>query len=416
MKRALLCAALGLGLASAAGDQVAAGQQGAAKPATAAPRPAGKPATPTAKPPAAKANPKFDALAAKAAAARDAGQLDEAIDLYRQALALKADWTEGTWSLGTALYELDRFGEARDAFRRVLAKHPENGTLWALKGHCEYKLKNYDAALSDLLQARARGISGNQSVAEVARYHTALLSTRIEQYEQALNILSDFGLEGNDSPRIIEAMGIATLRLPLLPEELPGDKREMVMMAGRARYFMAARLGAAAQNAFEALVQRYPETPGVHYAFGVFLLAEQPDAAVKAFERELRVAPQNVWAKTQIAFALIRKGEYEAAKPWAEQAVAQAPTEFVARNALGQILLETGDVNGAIRELEQGVKLAADSPAMHFALARAYRRAGRNTDADRAQAEFTRLDRLIRGSRTGTSSLGGIDTDPRRKP
>jgi tetratricopeptide (TPR) repeat protein len=380
---------------------------------TSAPRsPARKPT-----PAPAKANPKFDALAAKAAAAREAGRLDEAVEAYRQAIPLKPDWIEGVWSLGAVLYELDRFADARDAFRRVLARHPENGTLWALKGHCEYKLKNYDVALADLLQARARGVTGNQSVSEVARYHTALLSTRNEEYEQALSILTDFGLEGNDSPRIIEAMGLAALRLPLLPEELPGDKREMVMMAGRARYFMAARLGAAAQNAFEALAQRYPETPGVHYAFGVFLLAEQPDAAVREFERELAVSPQNVWARTQIAFALIRKGEFETAKPWAEQAVAQAPTEFVARNALGQILLETGDLEGAIRELEQGVKLASDSPAMHFALARAYRRAGRNADADREQAEFTRLDRLVRGARTGTSSLGGIDADTtKRKP
>ena len=362
---------------------------------------------------------RFEAVAAQADAARQAGRLDEAVGLYEKALALKADWPEGLWSLGTTLYELDRFGEAREAFRRMLAKHPENGTLWALKGHCEYKLKNYDAALSDLLQARARGISGNESVSEVARYHAALLSTRIEQYEQALNILADFGLEGNDAPRIIEAMGIATLRLPLLPEELPGDKREMVMMAGRARYFMAARLGAAAQNAFEALAARYPETPGVHYAFGVFLLAEQPDAAIEELKRELKVAPQNAWAKTQIAFALIRRGDFAEAKPWAEQAVEQAPTEFAARSALGQVLLETGDVAGAIRELEQGVKLAGDNPATHFALARAYRRAGRNADADREQAEFTRLDRLVRGARTGTSSLGGIESDSaatKRKP
>jgi tetratricopeptide (TPR) repeat protein len=388
-----------------------------ASPKRAQPQPPAPRATPARTP--AAANPKFDALAAKAEAARQAGHLDEAIDLYRQGLAIKPDWTDGLWSLGTALYELDRFSEARDAFRRVLSKHQDDGTLWALKGHCEYKLKNYDTALSDFLQARARGIGGNQSVSEVARYHTALLSTRIEQYEQALNILADFGLEGNDSPRIIEAMGIATLRLPVLPEELPGDKREMVMMAGRARYFMTARLGAAAQNAFEALATRYPETPNVHYAFGVFLLAEQPDAAIEEFKRELKVAPQNVWAKTQIAFALIRRGDFDTAKPWAQQAVDQSPTEFVARNALGQVLLETGDVEGAIRELEAGVKLASDSPAMHFALARAYRRAGRNADADREQAEFTRLDRLVRSSRTGSSSIGGVDADgagTKRKP
>jgi tetratricopeptide (TPR) repeat protein len=363
----------------------------------------------TSPPPRAPARPSFATLSTNAESAREKGLLAEAAELYRQALAIKPDWPEGRWSLGTTLYELDRFEEARDQFRRVLSRHDDNGTAWALKGLCEYRLKNYDTALSDLLKARARGVTGSREVSEVARYHTALLATRTEQFEQALGILSDFGLEGNDSPSIIEAMGLATLRLPLLPDELPGEKREMVMMAGRARYFMAARLGSAATNAFDALVARYPETPNVNYAAGVYLLAEQPEKAVEAFKRELKVFPQNVWARIQIAFALIRTGEYEAARPFAEEAVAVAPTEFVARNALGQVLLETGDTAGAVRELEAGVKLASDSPQMHFALARAYRRAGRTADADKAQAEFTRLDRMVRASRTGEASVGGID-------
>jgi predicted Zn-dependent protease len=126
----------------------------------------------------------------------------------------------------------------------------------------------------------------------------------------------------------------------------------------------------------------------------------------------------------QIAFVLVRRGDYEAAKPWAQQAVEAAPTEFVPRNVLGQALLETGDIEGAIGQLEAGVKLASENAALRFVLARAYRRAGRTADADREQAEFTRLDRLARASRTGTASVGGIDIDtaststpaPKRQP
>jgi tetratricopeptide (TPR) repeat protein len=356
---------------------------------------------------------KFAALSAQAEAAGKAGELDQAVDLYQQALAIKPTWTEGRWSLGMALYDLDRFEPARDAFRRVLSTRGQdkNGTAWAMKGLCEYRLKNYDTALADLLRARQFGVSSNAAVVDVARYHTAILSIRNEQYDQALGILSEFAIDGNESPRIIEAMGIATLRLPMLPQELPGEKREIVMMAGRARYFMAARMGPAAQNAYETLINRFPDTPNVHYAFGIFLMAEQPDAAIAEFKRELNITPQHVLAKVQIASALIRRGDFEGAKPWAQQAVDAAPTDFIARNALGQTLLETGDVPGAIRELEQGVKMAPEVPVMHFALARAYRRAGRGPDADREQAEFTRLDRLARASRTGAASVGGIDSD-----
>lgn len=394
----------------------AASPQAAAAPAKKTVPAAKKPAAPKAQAVSPAKAAEFKKLSTDADAARQAGHLDDAVGLYRQALAIKPAWPEGLWGLGTSLYELEQFDPARDAFRRYIAIDDKNGNAWALKGLCEYRVKNYDTALSDLLQGRARGVTAGQQVAEVARYHTAVLSSRVERYEQALSILADFALEGNESPRVIEAMGIATMRLPMLPEELPGERREIVMMAGRARYFQSARMGAAAQNAFQELINRFPETPYVHYSYGVYLLSEQPEAAIEEFKRELKVAPQNMWAKTQIAFALIRAGDFEAAKPWAQEAVAASPTEFVARNALGQVLLETGDVDGAIRELEAGVKLASDSPAMHFALARAYRRANRAADADREQAEFTRLDRLVRSTRTGAASVGGIDTDPKRQP
>ena len=37
--------------------------------------------------------------------------------------------------------------------------------------------------------------------------------------------------------------------------------------------------------------------------------------------------------------------------PWAKQAVAAAPKAFAAHKALGQALLDIGDVDGAIAEL-----------------------------------------------------------------
>ena len=390
-----------IGSASVASAQAPAPAKPPAHPRPATARPASAAAT--------SADPAgFAPLVKQAESARAANDLDQAVTLYKRALALKADWIEGWWGLGTACYDLDRYAEANDAFRRVLAKDDSDGVTWVFKGLTSFKLKRYDEALSELTQARRRGVTANREISETARYHTALLLTRNEDYEQALAVLSDFGLEGNDSPRIIEAMGLATLRMPILPEDLPGTRRELVMMAGRAQYFMAARLLQASQNAFETLASRYPDTPNVHYAYGVMLAGEQPEQAIERFKRELKVSPTHVLAKIQIAFAYIKRSEFAEAKPWAEQAVQEAPNQFIAHNALGQVLLATGDVEGAVRALENAVKLAPDSPAMHFALARAYRAANRGADADREQAEFTRLDRLIRQQRTGENSVGGM--------
>ena len=80
---------------------------------------------------------------------------------------------------------------------------------------------------------------------------------------------------------------------------------------------------------------------------------------------------------------------------------------FPAHKALGQALLENGDVEGAIRALVTGIKLAPESPGLHFQLARAYQRAGRLEDATRERDEFTRLDRLALTQRSGAQSVGG---------
>jgi tetratricopeptide (TPR) repeat protein len=395
-----------LGCATGASAQAA-----GAAPAQGAPRPktAAKPAAKTANPPG------FDALVKQADAAREANQLVDAIPLYEKALKLNPKWTDGWWAVATANYTLDRYQPARDAFRRILDLQPENGSAWTFKGLCEFQLKNYDTALSELLQGRSLGIT-NKELVGVARYHTAVLMTRIEQYEQAMQVLYDFALEGNDSPRVIEALGLAALRMPMLPVDLPGTKRDLVMLAGRASYFTSARLFPAAQKAFEELIARYPETPNVHYAYGVFLTAEQADKAIEQFKKELEISPRHPWSALQIAFEYIKRQEWEAARPWAEQAVTDAPENFVAHRAMGQVLLETGDIEGGIREFEAGVKLAPDSPALRFALARAYRRAGRLADAEREQAKFTELDRQIRTIRSGAQSVGGIEMDSAAAP
>jgi tetratricopeptide (TPR) repeat protein len=358
----------------------------------------------------------FDRAVKQAAEAKDAGHLDEAVRLYREALRLKPTWLEGHWLVGTILYDLDQYSEARDAFHRVVSVQPKNGAAWGLKGLCEFQLKNYERALSDLQRARTLGL-GDREVASVVSYHAAILMNRVEQYEVAFEILRDFALAGADTPSIIEAFGLSVLRLPYLPSEALPEKREMILMAGRAGFMMAkGRRSAAGRQAFEELVTRYPDAPNVHYAFGNYLVPEEPDIALEEFRRELRLQPNHVPSLLQIAFEQIKRTNYQEALTSAQKAVELAPGLFAARNALGRALLELGETDHAIEELETGVKLAPDSPDMYFALARAYQRAGRKEDADRARAQFLKLDKQFRTARTGPQSVGGKEAEPVKPP
>jgi tetratricopeptide (TPR) repeat protein len=358
----------------------------------------------------------FNRLTRDAAAARDAGRIDESVALYKRAVALRPSWAEGYWFLGTAFYELDKYADAKSAFARVARLQPKHAAAFGFKGLCEFQLKDYESALDDLMHAADLGITEPKDLAAAIGYHTAATLTRLEKYEFALGTLQSFARDGNDSPKIIETFGMALLRIPMVPSELPPDRREIVMLAGRAAYYHAARKPAAAKPAFELLVQRYPDTPNVHYAYGVFLLEEDPDGGIREFKQELKISPDHLPSILQIAFEYLRRSDWDSAKPWAQRAVDLDPRDFAARRALGQVLLETGSTAESIAQLEAGVRIASDSPSLRFMLARAYQKAGRQTDAERERAEFLRLDRLIRGRKQGTQALGGISERGSFKP
>ncbi|MFI5077228.1 MAG: tetratricopeptide repeat protein, partial [Vicinamibacteria bacterium] len=120
----------------------------------------------------------FDTVSASAAAAREAGRLDDAIALYRQGIALRADWDEGRWYLGSSLYERERYGEARDAFAALVARQPAHAGAVGMKGLCEFGLGQHETALRTLLQARSLGIARTPEIAHVVAYHAGILLTR----------------------------------------------------------------------------------------------------------------------------------------------------------------------------------------------------------------------------------------------
>jgi tetratricopeptide (TPR) repeat protein len=343
----------------------------------------------------------FDTLVARAGTAREEGRFEEAIDLYRQALEQNPPWLEGRWALATLLYDADRFAEAAPHFGAVIAAHPDDSLALALFGLCAARVGDHKDALAALMKARALGIP-NPEVVSVVNYQAAVLLNQAGDPDGALEILRKFAMDGDDSPPVIQAFGLFTLRLPLLPGEIPPEKREMILLAGRAGYHMArARRTAIGRLAVEELVSRYPAEPNVHFALGMYLLPDDPAAALAALRRELTVSPDHHVAMIQIAFAELKRGRGTDALPMAERAAELAPNVPAAHLALGRSRLAVGEVEGAVAAMEAAVGLAPENPRLHFALAQAYQQAGRTDDATREKQEFLRLEKA--SSRGGSA-------------
>lgn len=349
--------------------------------------------------------------------ARQADRLREALDHYATALKIRPDWKEGWWNTGAILYEEDQYPTARDAFRNLVALDQNNGQGWGMLGLCEFRTREYERAIVSLLRGRSLGLAGNHELESVVRYHAALLYIHFEQFEIAFDVLGEFLRDGNDSPKVVQAFGLTILRMPYFDTEIPTDQRDLVLIAGQAGVGMATRRPETAQAAFDQLIARYPNAPNVHYAYGVFLLNQDADAALKEFKRELEISPQHQPSMVQMAFEYLKRDDYNTALPLAEKAVQLDPKMFPARNVLGRVLLQLGQVDRAIKELEEGARLAPTSPEMHYALGRAYRRAGREEDAKRETALFQKLQEEFNARRNAElTGSGNDDNKPKPKP
>jgi len=359
----------------------------------------------------------FDNLVKVADEARIAGRLDEAIEAYTRAVQNRPKWPDGWWYLGALYYEKDLYPQARDAFNKLVVLEPKRGPAWAMLGLCQFQTREYEPAVTAFQRGYVLGLDGNKELYTVVRYHAVLLYIRSEQFEVAFDVLRELQ---TDNPKIVEAFGLIMLRMPFFPTEIPAERREEVLLAGQAGASMAAQRRDDARKAFQDLVGRYPDDPNVHYSFGVFMMHQDVDLAVKEFLRALELNAQHQPAMVQLAFEYLKRREYETALPLAEKSVALAPRMYPARNVLGRVLLELGQTARAITELEEGIRLAPESFEMHFALARAYARAGRKAEADRENEIFKKLQekynqQIGAGQSENATSTTTAKPDPAKK-
>jgi len=328
----------------------------------------------------------------QAETARQENRVDDAIALYKKGVALKPSWDEGWWSLGTLNYSLDHFAEARDAFRHLTAIKPDVGLPWGMLGLSEFETKQYDQSLTHLRHGLGLGMGQEQGIQDSANYHLVLLLTRSQEYEEAMKILAQFAQRNLNDAIYIEAMGIAALRKPLLPVELPPTDRQLVMDVGRVMYDATALRTTEAAAEFKILVDKYPDTPNIHYLYGSFLLFSDANGGLAEMKKELEVSPAHVPALVTIASEYIQRKEYKNGLPYAEKAVELEPQSFPAHAVLGRIFAE-GDIDAerGVKELEEARKLAPTSPQVRIALATAYGKVGRKEDAARERQEFLKL-------------------------
>lgn len=350
-----------------------------------------------------------DQLLAAAKRARDANHDDEAIQLFERALSSMPDSEEALWYLGSMLYEKQRFAEARDVLRRFMTLRPDAGPGWALLGMSEMQLREYPRALDHLQRAMSTGIGDRKELTEAVYHAVVILLTRFERYDDSLDLMQKMLATGGSDDSLIEPAGLAGLRLPYLPVEIPPDQRDLVELAGKAVVALQTQHYEEAGSDFKQLVVAYPNEPGVHFLRGAYLAQLHASEAESEFEQEIQISPSHVIARVRLAQQCIIGGDYNRALSLAQQAIKLDPKRASPHMIAGEALIAKGDNAGGIAELETAREDDSSIARVHWDLVRAYGAAGRKDDVDR---EKRAIEKLLHGSSSNsTQSLGDSSHD-----
>jgi tetratricopeptide (TPR) repeat protein len=309
---------------------------------------------PAAQFPAPDESPEFSRLRDQALEEAEAGKNADAMRDFRQALALEPGWTEGWWNLGMLQYTASQFSDAETTFQRVAVLAPNAGIAWGVLGLCRFETKNYDDALANLEKAQSLGMKSDEEIARVAEYHLALLWVRAGRFDQASQLLAAGFGTGAVPEQARIALGLATLRVPLLPDQLDPSREALLSAAGDAAI-------SGDPGRFATVVRENPKIPYLHFAWcGALAQARRYHEALDACFAETKISP-------------------ESSLPWVE---------------IGHLQLLQAQLSAALKSAQTAVRLSPSSAEAHRMLAQAEDASGRATEADKERSKASQLSPL----------------------
>jgi len=335
----------------------------------------------------------FAALSREADAARDAEDLSKAAPLYQRALALRPAWKEGWWSLGMVQYVKSDFANCARAFRKLISLTPTNGTAYAMLGLCQFELGRDEQALHNIERGGALGVPSDNQLRDVMRYHQGILLQRLGRFEGARESFEGLCADHVETKEVLIRLGMVFLEMSDRTPPVREPSADVILGVGQAACLAAQDKRAQARQAYIALIHQYPDFPHIHYAYGRFLVdkANEPDAAAKEFEQEISNNPGDAVAWLQVASAKYRI-DSSGGLPYAEEAVRLNPQYPFGHYVLGLLLVDTGEYQKAIPELETARRtFPYQIPQLYFSLGVAYSHVGRKEEAAHARAMFEQL-------------------------
>ncbi len=308
---------------------------------------------------------------------------DEAVALYRKALAIAPSLPGLELNLGLALFKGNHFQESIEPFTAELRRHPGDPRLITLLGMAHYGMGDYLVAVPYLKQAAEKD---PQNLAlRLTLAHSCMWS---KQYDCVLKVDKEI--------------------LALSAESAEAD-----MLTGEALDEKGDTPGATEQ--FRMAAKANPKEPNVHFGLGYLLWKQkQFDEASREFEAELDNDPQNVQALQYLGDSYIELTDLQKARAVLEKASTLSPDAALAHRDLGIVYSQTGEKEKAVGEFRKAIELNPEDVAPHWRLARLYQAMGRKDDA---KVEFAKASSMNKETNEALfKKMSGSTASPAAKP
>ncbi len=146
------------------------------------------------------------------------------------------------------------------------------------------------------------------------------------------------------------------------------------------------------ETVFRQALAATQENPVAHNALGAALAAMgRSDEAIAEFQDTLRIMPEHVRARSNLAFEYLRRGEQERAAAELRAVLRLRPDDFWARHHLAQVLAQRGNYEEATLQFAVALKQKPDDAAAHANLGWALAEQGKAAEAIRHMETAVRL-------------------------
>jgi tetratricopeptide (TPR) repeat protein len=318
---------------------------------------------------------------------------------FEKLRSLEPDVPEIYANLGLIYFQEKKFEQAVPSLRHALKVNPALPKLDTLLAMSLSELGQYQEAVPGLEKGFHR--SADTAIKRMCGLQLERAYTWLHEDGKAVEVALDLDRLYPDDPEVLyhnaKIFGnFAFLSVQRLAKVAPNSVWRH-QAAGEAYESQGSYVQAIDQ--YQRVIEIDPRRPGIHYRLGRTLLARSREAASaddrneasKAFQQELQLDSSNANAAYELGDIYRSSGQLNEAKDAFELALKSHPDFEEAHLGLAVVLMSLSQPGLALSHVQKAIALNHNNPVSWYRLARAEMALGNTAEAQKANAEFQRL-------------------------